>query len=81
MEKKWITLEGFNCSNCGDDVEVFTNCIQEPDNEEFGTFVYDGDDVRCMAECGFKSHMIVYDEDCVGMDHEGNIEELEPNKR
>lgn len=76
MKKKWITLEGFDCSNCGDEVEVFTNAKQETENENFGSFVYDGDDVRCAAECGFKSYTIVHDEDSVSIDFDGNMDKL-----
>ena len=76
MEQRWINLEGFDCPNCGYELEVFTSSEQEEDDEYSGTFVYDGDPVRCLSQCGFKSNTIVYDEDSVGIDNDGNMKDL-----
>lgn len=73
MKAKWIELKGFDCLNCGDSIEVFTVAEQ---TEEDGTYVHDGEDVRCMAKCGWKSATNVMDEDTVDVS-EGNLEELE----
>ena len=77
MEKKWKIFHGDNCPNCGDALEVFSECPEEEDTV-FETLVYDGEPVRCMAECGFESCTEVT-EDGNAYVQEGNIEELEGN--
>jgi hypothetical protein len=62
-----------SCPNCGDALIVSTDCTEENDNE-FEQWFYDGEDVKCAADCGFIS--------CVSADEngawiqDGNIDEL-----
>jgi len=40
--KRWVLVDFDECPECGDDVEILTDC------EEKG-FFYDGDEARCCA--------------------------------
>ena len=63
-----------NCPNCGDGIDVLTECLEENDTLTEQWF-YDGDKCVCAAECGFESTMSVC-EDIAWMEQEGNINEL-----
>ncbi len=62
-----------NCPNCGDALIVSTDCAEENDTE-FEQWFYDGEYVKCAADCGFIS--------CVSADEngawiqDGNIKDL-----
>ena len=73
MTKEW-KLFPCQCLNCGDRIEVLSECLEENDTE-FEVFVNDGDYVRCESECGFIS-AISADEGEVWV-QDGNINELE----
>lgn len=74
MEKKWKLWNSENCPNCGDGIEVLSECPEE-DDTEFEQYLMDGEDCRCSAECGFLS-CVSADEEGVWM-QDGNIDELE----
>ena len=75
MEKKWKVFPGDNCPNCGDAIEVLSECAEEKDTD-FETFAFDGEDVKCMANCGFESSIVVTEEGSAYV-QEGNLEDLE----
>jgi hypothetical protein len=54
MERNEKIFQGDNCPMCGDDLIVNTECLEE-DDSDFEQWYYDGDEVRCAANCGFKS--------------------------
>ena len=72
MEKQWKLFPS-QCMNCGDRIEVLSECLQENDTE-FEVFVNDGDDARCESGCGFLSTISA--DDGNAWLQEGNIEEL-----
>jgi len=63
MEKKWKLWNSENCPNCGDGIDVLSECLEEDDDSDT-QFIMDGDDCRCIAECGFQS--------CISADDEGS---------
>lgn len=71
-EKKWKLFEGGGCPNCGNDLEVFSECLQENDGDG-NPLVYDGEDIRCVA-CKFRSATNV-DENGASV-QDGNIDEI-----
>lgn len=75
MEKKWKIFESCSCPNCGNSIEVLSECPEENDTE-FEVTVMDQEDVRCIAQCGFISCTDVSEEGYAGI-QEGNINELE----
>ena len=63
MSKQWVPINwGDECPNCGDGVEVFTDC--KYDNQ-----AYDGDEARCV-DCG-KKGWVSADEDRAWVNWEG----------
>lgn len=73
--KKWKLFPSDNCPNCGDAVEVLSEAPEDADTD-FQVNVFDGEEVRCAALCGFESCISV-SEDGAAYVQEGNISELE----
>ena len=73
MAKYEKILISESCPNCGDSLIVSTDCAEE-DDTELGQLVYDGDEVRCAADCGFMS-CVIADENGAWVE-DGNIEDL-----
>ena len=73
MSKEKI-FYGESCPNCGDDLIITTMCSESADTE-YEQFFYDGDTVRCAADCGFISTVSI-DEDDGAYIADGNIDEL-----
>lgn len=71
MVKEWKIFAAESCPNCGDDLEVLSD---KENDTEFEQFYADGEEVRCCAECGFKSSISVDDGEAWVQD--GNIDEL-----
>jgi hypothetical protein len=78
MEKKYKIFHAEDCPNCGDQIEVLSEFPEEKDTE-FEQWFMDGEYCRCVAECGFVSH-ISADGDNVYM-QEGNIDELNERQK
>lgn len=76
MEKKWKTLPNECCPNCGGELEVFSENHEQYDTE-FITMLTDGEDVRCVAKCGFESAMSVDNETGEAWVQDGNLDELD----
>lgn len=74
--KNWKIANWENCPNCGDEIEVLSECPEEEDTE-FEQWFGDGEECRCAAKCGFVS-CVSADENGAWM-QEGNIDELEEN--
>lgn len=74
MEKEWKTWEFDSCPNCGNALEVLSDCLAEDDDPLAGAYVNDEDDIRCVAQCGFKS-CISADENDVWI-QDGNLNDL-----
>lgn len=73
MGKEWKILAAESCPNCGDNLEVLSDSPESNDTE-FEQYFTDGEEVRCCAECGFKSAISVDDGEAWVQD--GNIDEL-----
>ncbi len=76
MKKQWKHYND-NCPNCGEDLEVFSAIPKEQETDDIQ--VYDGENVRCAAKCGFESCIDV-SEDGNATVQDGNIDELENNQ-
>lgn len=76
MKKDEKIFIGDNCPNCGDNLIVITACREENDTE-FEQWFYDGDDVRCIADCGFISSVSVDEDSGITYIADGNLDELE----
>lgn len=77
--KDWKLWPHDECTNCGNNVEVFSECEERNDKNGL-TYAMDGDEIRCVEKCGFTSHIEVdysKDDPTAHMNWEGNIEELE----
>jgi hypothetical protein len=74
MEQQWKILTLENCPNCGDELEVFSASLEKNDTN-FVQCLSDGEAVRCISQCGFKSALSV-DDDGEAWVQEGNINEL-----
>lgn len=75
-EKRWIEYPYDHCPNCGDGLQAFTDS-NEIDTDGSPLF-YDGDDIRCVKQCGYESCISVgEDGDCWVQD--GNEAELTNN--
>lgn len=64
METKIFQSE--KCPECGNMLEVFTNCQEKNDNE-FEVFFNDGDKVNCYLKCGFESTITVNENNEAGV--------------
>lgn len=73
MAKEWKVFASDNCPNCGNNLEVLSDCPEEKDTE-FEQWFIDGEKVRCCSECGFESALSV--DDGEAWIQEGNISEL-----
>lgn len=73
MQKEWKIFAAESCPNCGDNLEVLSES-HESNDTEFEQYFTDGEEVRCSAECGFKSAISVDDGEAWIQD--GNIDEL-----
>lgn len=71
--KKWKRFHAESCPNCGNNLEVFSESPESNDNE-FEQYFSDGEEVRCVSECGFKSAISVDSGEAWVQD--GNIDEL-----
>lgn len=74
-KKEWKIWIGDDCPHCGGDLEVFSESPTDEDSDTV-TYAYDEEEVKCVEGCGFKSSIVVHDDETAGI-HEGNIEELE----
>lgn len=73
MKKEWKMIIGENCPNCGDNLEVLSECLEKDDTDS-GQWFVDGEDVKCCGDCGFESAISVVDGEVWIQD--GNINEL-----
>lgn len=73
MKKEWKIFNATCCPNCGDDIEVLSECLTKDDTATKQWFI-DGEEVRCVSKCGFKTS-ISADEAGVWLQY-GNIDEL-----
>lgn len=74
MKKKWKPYYSDYCHNCGNDLEVYSACPEEKDDED-ETYVFDEEEVRCVS-CKFKSRITVSDYGEASI-QEGNINEID----
>jgi hypothetical protein len=65
-----------HCPNCGDSLIVTTTCGEQNDTE-FEQYYYDGDHVRCAADCGFISSVSINEDGACAYIADGNLDELE----
>jgi hypothetical protein len=75
-QKQWKIWNSESCPNCGDAIEVLSECDENNDTE-FEQWFMDGEDCKCVADCGFLS-AVSADENGAWM-QDGNIDELEDN--
>ena len=69
MKKEWKVFMGEDCPNCGDNLEVLSECLEKDDTDSEQWFV-DGEDVKCCADCGFISSLSVSDDGCAWVQDE-----------
>ena len=61
MVPKWKILNNEFCPNCGEELEVLSECPAEED-QDYQQWLCDGEKVRCTAKCGFESKVFIYDD-------------------
>lgn len=77
MTKEWKIFKNIDCPNCGDNVLVLSECPETEDDSM--DLVYDDDECKCAADCGWKGNTIVEDENA--WINDGNLDELETTKK